>query len=100
MTDAYFGWHGWYLGEAGFGLAFNHLIVKEGDVEADRNRWQGEYKQGGEEVTNDIFDIGVRYRFADAFFVEGGVELLYGSSDLANDESSSTTFSLGVGTTF
>lgn len=153
VTDAYFGWHGWHLGEVGFGLAFNHILGKQNDVEADRtvagllmrsesaqfdwmlslgaivnsdnldsglafsveadmhvsqvvtltggwNRWQGEYKDGGEDVTSDVFDIGVRYRFADTFFVEGGVELMNGSSDLAADESSYTAFSLGVGTTF
>ena len=153
-TDAYFGWHGWYLGEVGFGLAFHHLIAKSNDLETDRtvagllmrsesdqidwtlslgaivnsdtfdsglaisagadmhvsqavtltggwNRLDAEYKNGGEDATIDVFDLGVRYRFADMFFVEGGVELVNGSSDsLAGADSSSTTFSLGIGTTF
>lgn len=154
-TDAYFGWHGWYLGEAvGFGPVFNHIMVKSDNVDSDRtvaglmmrsesdqidwtlslgaivnsdtfdsglafsvgadmhvsqavtltggwNRTQAEYKNGGEDATIDVFDLGARYRFADMFFVEGGLQLANGSSDeLAGADTSSTTFSLGVGTTF
>lgn len=155
VTDAYFGWHGWYLGDAvGFGPVFNHIMVKSGNTESDRtiaglmmrsesdqidwtlslgaivnsdtfdsglafsvgadmhvsqavtltggwNRTQAEYKNGGEDAKIDVFDLGARYRFADMFFVEGGLELVNGSSDeLAGADSSSTTFLLGVGTTF
>ena len=154
VTDAYFGWHGLYLGQAGFGAAFNHIMIESGSDEADRtvagllmrsesdqidwtlslgaivnsdnldsglaflvgadihvsqavtltggwNRLDGEYKNGGEDATIDVFDLGARYRFADMFFVEGGVELVNGTSDaLAGADSSSTTFSLGIGTTF
>ena len=64
------------------------------------NRTQAEYKSG-EDATIDVFDLGARYRFADMFFVEGGLELANGSSDeLAGADTSSTTFSLGIGTTF